>query len=173
MQWYRSAVIRMLLDGVRVEIPTNQPVIVLREADGERTLPIFIGNPEATAIVHAMQGIETPRPMTHDLLKRVLDHQEVKLRRVEITELHDRTFHAVLEIEHLGTVSRLDARPSDAIALAVRFGVDEVPIFADESVLAEAGIVPQPDADGEAVVADEQIEEFRSFLDQVSPEDFA
>ncbi len=163
----------MALEGVRVEIPTNQPVIVLREVDGERTLPIFIGNPEATSIVHAMQGIETPRPMTHDLLKMVFDRQAITLLRVEITELHDRTFHAELELEQAGVVSRLDVRPSDAIALLVRIGVDSVPIFADEAVLAEAGIVDDGSDPSAPELADEQIEEFRSFLDQVSPEDFA
>lgn len=163
----------MRLEGVRVEIPTNQPVIVLREADGDRTLPIFIGNPEATAIVHAMQGIDTPRPMTHDLLKTVLDHQSLQLRRVEITELHDRTFYATIEIERDGAISRLDARPSDAIALLVRVGVDAVPIYAAEAVLEEAGIVVEPTDEPAVEMGDEQIEEFRSFLDQVSPEDFA
>ena len=163
----------MRLEGVKVEIPTNQPVIVLREVDGDRTLPIFIGNPEATAIVHAMQGIDTPRPMTHDLIKTILDHQSLHVRRVEITELHDRTFYASIEIEHNGAVSRLDARPSDAIALLVRVGVDEVPIYAAETVLDEAGIVSEPAPVDGAQLGDEQIEEFRSFLDQVSPEDFA
>ena len=163
----------MRLEGVRVEIPTNQPVIVLREADGDRTLPIFIGNPEATAIVHAMQGIDTPRPMTHDLLKSVLDQQSLHVRRVEITELHDRTFYASIELEHNGAISRLDARPSDAIALLVRVGVDSVPIYAAEAVLDEAGIVAEPGDEVQPQLGDEQIEEFRSFLDQVSPEDFA
>ncbi len=163
----------MRLEGVRVEIPTNQPVIVLREADGDRTLPIFIGNPEATAIVHAMQGIDTPRPMTHDLLKNVLDLQAVRIRSVEITELHDRTFYASIEIERDGAISRLDARPSDAIALLVRVGVDEVPIYAAEAVLDEAGISGETALNEDVPLGDAQIEEFRSFLDQVSPEDFA
>ena len=92
----------MRLEGVKVEIPTNQPVIVLREVDGDRTLPIFIGNPEATAIVHAMQGIDTPRPMTHDLIKTILDHQSLHVRRVEITELHDRTFTPRLKSSTMG-----------------------------------------------------------------------
>ena len=165
--------IRVQLLGVRVEIPNNQPIVLLRESDGERSLPIFIGNPEATAIVHAMQGIETPRPMTHDLLKNVLELRSASLIRVEITELHERTFHARLALDIDGTVEHLDARPSDAIALAVRFGLDKVALFVDEAVLAEAGvIIDEPTSDG-LEVADEQIQEFRSFLDHVSPEDFA
>ncbi len=161
----------MQLLGVRVEIPSNQPIVLLREAEGERSLPIFIGNPEATAIVHAMQGIDPPRPMTHDLLKRVLDDQRVVVRRIDITDLQDRTFFAEVELDRDGTVSRIDARPSDAIALAVRFGADTVPIFADESVMAEAGVVIN-EQDPEHS-AEEQVEQFRSFLEQVSPEDFA
>src|SRR5262245_28335314 len=134
--------IRMQLVGVRVEIPTNQPIVLLREAEGERFLPIFIGSPEATAIVHALQGLEPPRPMTHDLFKRVLEQQRLQLRRVDITELHDGTFHAEIELQKPdGGSSRLDSRPSDAIALAVRFGAEEVGIYADEAVLEEAGVV--------------------------------
>lgn len=165
--------IRVELLGVRVEIPNNQPIVVLKELDGERSLPIFIGNPEATAIVHAMQGIETPRPMTHDLLKAVLDAQDTTLESVEITELHDRTFHARLCLRRAQEPLYLDARPSDALALAVRCGLDIVPILVDEAVLAEAGVFLDDDAEGAPLAADEQIEEFRSFLDQISPEDFA
>ncbi len=166
-----DGVIRMQLLGVRVEIPSNQPIVLLREVDGERSLPIFIGNPEATAIVHAMQGIDPPRPMTHDLLKRVLDDQRVVVRRIDITDLQDRTFFAEVELDRDGTVSRIDARPSDAIALAVRFGADTVPIFADESVMAEAGVVISEQEPEHS--AEEQVEQFRNFLEQVSPEDFA
>jgi bifunctional DNase/RNase len=159
-------VIRLSLIGVRVEVPTNQPIVLLREDDGTRFLPIFIGSPEATAIVYALQGMETPRPMTHDLFKTVLDGMAVKLDRVEITALHDGTFYAEIEFDRDGTKSRISSRPSDAIALAVRFGA-EVPIFADEAVLDEAGVLFEAEED------EEQIEQFREFLDQVTPEDFA
>jgi len=124
-------VIRLSLIGVRVEVPTNQPIVLLREEGGTRFLPIFIGSPEATAIVYALQGMETPRPMTHDLFKTVLDDLSVKVERVEITALHDGTFYAEIEFDKAGTKSRISSRPSDAIALAVRFGA-EVPIYADE-----------------------------------------
>jgi bifunctional DNase/RNase len=159
-------VIRLSLIGVRVEVPTNQPIVLLREESGPRFLPIFIGSPEATAIVYALQGLETPRPMTHDLFKSVLDDLAVRLERVEITELHDGTFYAEIELDREGTKTRISSRPSDAIALAVRFGAD-IPIFADENVLEEAGVLF--DADEE----EDQVEQFREFLDQVSPEDFA
>ena len=86
--------IRLSLIGVRVEVPTNQPIVLLREEGGTRFLPIFIGSPEATAIVYALQGMDTPRPMTHDLFKTVLDDLSVKLERVEITSLHEGTFYA-------------------------------------------------------------------------------
>jgi bifunctional DNase/RNase len=159
-------VIRLSLIGVRVEVPTNQPIVLLREESGARFLPIFIGSPEATAIVYALQGLETPRPMTHDLFKTVLDDQKVALSKVEITELHDGTFYAEIELDREGTTSRISSRPSDAIALAVRFGA-EVPIFADEAVLDEAGVLFETDEE------EHEVEQFREFLDSVSPEDFA
>jgi len=158
-------VIRLSLIGVRVEVPTNQPIVLLREDDGTRFLPIFIGQPEATAIVYALQGEETPRPMTHDLFKSVLDDLSVKLARVEITALHDGTFYAEIELDRDGTRTRISSRPSDAIALAVRFG--ETPIYADESVLDEAGVLFEADEE------EQEVEQFREFLDNVTPEDFA
>jgi len=160
-------VIQMSLVGVRVEVPTNQPIVLLREDDGQRYLPIFIGPPEATAIVYALQGMETPRPMTHDLFKSVLDELHIELQRVVITELHDGTFYAEIELGGNGSETRrISSRPSDALALAARYP-EPVPIFAAEAVLEEAGILFDQD-DEEA-----QIEEFRSFLDEVQPEDFA
>lgn len=162
--------IRVSLVGVRVEVPTNQPIVLLREEDGQRYLPIFIGPPEATAIVYALQGMDTPRPMTHDLLKTVLDDLTARLDRVEITELHDGTFYAEIELVRNGSSSRISSRPSDAIALAVRYS-DTVPIFVDEEVLDEAGVLFDADDDDEK--DERQIEQFREFLDQVAPEDFA
>jgi len=163
-------VIQVSLVGVRLEVPTNQPIVLLREQDGPRYLPIFIGPPEATAIVYALQGMDTPRPMTHDLLKTVLDDLTARLDRVEITELHDGTFYAEIELVRNGSSSRISSRPSDAIALAVRYS-DTVPIFVDEEVLDEAGVLFDADDDDEK--DERQIEQFREFLDQVAPEDFA
>ena len=158
--------IQMSLVGVRVEVPTNQPIVLLREEEGQRYLPIFIGPPEATAIVYALQGMETPRPMTHDLFKAVLDDLSVQLQRVVITELHDGTFFAEIELAGDGETRRISSRPSDALALAARYP-DSVPIFAAEAVLDEAGVLFDQDEE------ESQIEEFREFLNQVRPEDFA
>lgn len=158
--------IRLSLIGVRVEVPTNQPIVLLREEGGSRFLPIFIGSPEATAIVYALQGLETPRPMTHDLFKTVLDDLQVRLERVEITELSNGTFFAEIEFDKEGKKSRISSRPSDAIALAVRYGGD-IPIFADEAVLEEAGVLFESDEE------EQEVAQFREFLDRVTPEDFA
>jgi bifunctional DNase/RNase len=159
-------VIRLSLIGVRVEVPTNQPIVLLREEEGTRFLPIFIGSPEATAIVYALQGLATPRPLTHDLFKTVLDDLSVTLDRVEITKLHEGTFYAEIELDRGGAKSRISSRPSDAIALAVRFGAD-IPIFADEEVLDEAGVLFEADDE------EQEVAQFRQFLDEVTPEDFA
>jgi hypothetical protein len=160
-------VIRVKLVGVRVEVPSNQPIVLLREAEeGGRYLPIFIGAPEATAIVYALQGMTTPRPMTHDLFVTVLDEFALGLRQVSITALAEGTFYAELELVRGEEVVTVSSRPSDAIALAVRLG-DSVPIFVAEDVFAEAGVLFEEEQD------EDQIEEFRAFLDEISPEDFA
>jgi len=160
-------VIRVELVGVRVEQATNQPIVLLRELEtGGRHLPIFIGQPEATAIVYALQGIETQRPMTHDLVTTVWKELEIRLNQVNVTELRDGTFYAELELVQHGEVYRISSRPSDAIALAVR-QQEPVPIFADEAVLEEVGVVLEPDDE------EEQVAQFREFLDHVHPEDFA
>ncbi|MHB2023123.1 MAG: bifunctional nuclease family protein [Mycobacteriales bacterium] len=147
--------------GVRVELPSNQPIVLLKEVGGERYLPIWIGAVEATAIAFAQQGVKPARPLTHDLFKDVLDALGKGLRAVHITDLRDGVFYAELVFTDGPTVS---ARPSDAIALALRTGAA---IYAEESVLAEAGtpIAEEPEQESE-------VEKFREFLDQVSPEDF-
>ncbi|MCZ7531062.1 MAG: bifunctional nuclease family protein [Acidimicrobiia bacterium] len=158
--------IPLSLVGVRVEVPTNQPIVLLREEEGPRHLPIFIGPPEATAIVYALQGMETPRPMTHDLFTSVLGDLGATLDKVIITELQEGTFFAELELRRDGSSFRVSSRPSDAIALAVR-QADDVPIYAEDTVLDEAGV------EFESEDEDDQVEEFREFLDHVTPEDFA
>ena len=161
-----TGLIPMALMGVRVEVPTNQPIVLLREEGGARYLPIFIGPPEATAIVYALQGMDTPRPMTHDLFTTVLEESGVRLEQVEITELHDGTFYAEISLRRGEETLRISSRPSDAIALAVRMDHD-VPILAAAAVLDEAGVLFEEEAE------EPDIEEFREFLDQISPEDFA
>jgi uncharacterized protein len=155
--------IEMSLVGVRVELPTNQPIVLLREREGERFLPIWIGAMEATAIAFALQGIVTARPMTHDLLKNVLEDLSVQVQRIVITELKDGTFYAVIQMQQDGRAYEVSSRPSDAIALAVRVNV---PIFANEDVLTEASIVIRDDEE-------QEVEKFREFLENVNPEDFA
>jgi uncharacterized protein len=149
------------------ERPTRTPVVILRELTGQRRLlPIFIGTPEAQAIALSMQNIETPRPMTHDLLKNMLEELGAQVERIIVTELREGTFFAEIVVSAGGEVRSVSSRPSDAIALAVRIGS---PIFAEEEVLDEAGRVEQPDEEQ----AEQMVEEFRAFIDHVNPEDFA
>ncbi len=145
--------------GVRVELPSQQPIVLLKEAGGDRYLPIWIGAVEATAIAFAQQGVVTARPMTHDLLRDLLLALERPLQTVTISDLKDGVFYAELGFEGGLTVS---ARPSDAIALAMRTGAV---IRSEEAVLAEAGIaIPDEQED--------EVEKFREFLDTITPEDF-
>ena len=130
--------IEMELTGVRVELPTNQPIVLLRERGGERYLPIWIGAAEAAAIALSLQGVQTPRPMTHDLLKTILEDLAVQVQRIVVTELRESTYYATIHLERAGDTFEISSRPSDAIALAVRMSV---PIFAQEDVLAEASIL--------------------------------
>jgi len=162
-------VIELELVAVRVELPSNTPVLVLRELAGRRRqLAIFIGNPEATAIAFALEGVDTPRPLTHDLFCDVLDGLGTSLERVVITELRETTYYADLHLSSEDGPVTVSSRPSDAVALAVRTGC---PIFSEETVLDEAGFVEE--VDDEDVDDDEVVEEFRHFIDNVSPDDFA
>ncbi len=154
----------MSLIGVRVELPGNQPIVLLKERDGERYLPIWIGTSEATAIAFALQGVVTARPMTHDLMKNVLEELGVRVSRILITELREGTFYAIIEMARDGASYEISSRPSDAIALAVRLGA---PIFANEDVLGEASIIIREDEEQE-----QEVEKFREFLENVRPEDF-
>ncbi len=149
--------------GVRVELPTNTPILLLRERDGTRYLPIWIGTPEATAIALALEGIETARPLTHDLMKTLLDVLGADIERVDVTSLDQGTFFADLVIESDGEELTISSRPSDAIALATRAGA---PVFASRALLDEAGIEIHDDTE------EAEIERFREFLDDVTPEDF-
>ena len=145
--------------GVRVEMPSNQPIVLLREVEGDRDLPIWIGAAEATSIAYVQQGVVPPRPLTHDLLKDVVGAVGRTLAEVRITRLEEGVFYAELD---LGEGAVVSARPSDAIAVALRTGS---PILVDDGVLDEAGVVI-PDEE------EDEVERFREFLDQVTPEDF-
>jgi bifunctional DNase/RNase len=140
-------------------MPTNNPIVLLRERGGERYLPIWIGAPEATAIAYAQQGVEPPRPLTHDLMKNLLDALGHELTEVRIVALTDNIYFASLVID--GGVE-ISARSSDAIALALRTGSR---ILVEDSLLDEAGVAITPEEDDE-------VERFREFLDHVTPEDF-
>ncbi|HJS27666.1 MAG TPA: bifunctional nuclease family protein [Actinomycetota bacterium] len=160
--------IEMTVAGVRIEFPSNSPIVLLREAQGERFLPIWIGQSEAQAIAIGQQGLATPRPMTHDLLKNILDEISVQVTSISITELRDGVFHAVIGLQRNGSSYEISSRPSDAIALAVRLGCK---IFANEDVLEEASILIPPDGEGEQE-EEKQVQEFREFLENVTPDDF-
>lgn len=159
----------MELVGVRVDMPSNTPVMLLREVAGDRRLlAIMIGGPEAQAIAFALDGVETRRPLTHDLVVLLLEELGAQVERVVISAMRDDVYYADLVLRSGGDTHVVSARPSDAMALAVRIGS---PVYADEAVLAEAGYLDVPedidDEDDEDVV-----EEFKEFIDQVNPEDF-
>lgn len=162
--------IEMRIVGVRVELPNQQPILILTEIDGDRSLPIMIGTAEATAIALHLQAIRPPRPLTHDLFKDTLTALGRELDQVRVIDFREGTFYGELVFDGGLTVS---ARPSDAIAMAVRC---EVPVFVAEEVLDEVGIVLPAaghDEDGEPITDPEgEMERFREFLDSVSPEDF-
>ncbi|WP_298749266.1 bifunctional nuclease family protein [uncultured Serinicoccus sp.] len=145
--------------GVRVEMPNNSPIVLLRERDGQRYVPIWIGAPEATAIAYAQQGVEPPRPLTHDLMVTMIGALGRTLEEVRITGLQDGIFHAEL---HFDGETVLSARPSDAIALALR---SATPIRTTEELLDDVGVTM-------AVEEEDEVERFREFLDEVSAEDF-
>jgi bifunctional DNase/RNase len=151
------------LIGVRIELPTNQPIVLLREVGGVRYLPIWIGAGEATAIAFALEGVEPQRPLTHDLLKLSVEALDGEVDRVVVTELRDGIYYADLIFTRDGGEVTVSSRPSDAIALAARTGS---PIFVFPGVLDEAGVEIR-DEDEE-----DEVERFRSFLDSVSPDDF-
>jgi bifunctional DNase/RNase len=153
----------MNLVGVRIELPTNTPILLLKETSGTRYLPIWIGANEATAIALALEGVQPQRPLTHDLLKMVAETLGAKVDRVVVTNLEDGTFFADLVMTRNGEEVIVSSRPSDAIALAAR---TDAPLFAAPEVIDEAGVEIQLDGQ------EEEIERFREFLDDVVPEDF-
>lgn len=163
----------MELVGVRLELPANTPIVLLREQEGRRrVLPIYIGGPEAAAIAYALEGVESPRPLTHDLMKNVLDELGVHLVRVLVTDMVDHTYYAELHLQREGQLTTVSSRPSDSIALAVRTGS---PIFVNEHVVEEYA-QEQADEEDEAAEPEEEqeeiLEEFRDFIENVNPEDF-
>jgi bifunctional DNase/RNase len=157
--------IPMEVVGVRVEMPSNQPIVLLKEIDGSRFVPLWVGAVEATAIAFAQQGVEPPRPLTHDLMNNLLDLLDATLTAVHLTEIKDGIFFATMLVrDSSGGQLTISARPSDAIALAVRSHSN---ILATQELLDEVGIqIPQGDGENQ------EVEKFREFLDQINPEDF-
>lgn len=158
-----SDAIPMDLMGVRIEYPTNQPIVLLRETTGTRYLAIWIGVTEATAIAYALEGVTPQRPFTHDLLKLTTEALGASVGRVTVTQMKDAVYYADLVLTRDGSEVVISSRPSDAIALAARTGA---PLFATSEVLDDAGIEIR-DEDEE-----EEVERFREFLDEITPEDF-
>jgi len=154
--------IKMSLEGVRIELPSQKPIILLKEKEGNRYLPIWIGPFEASAIALEMSHIRTPRPMTHDLIINIIRNLKIKIDNIEISDLRDNTFYAIINIiNQENRLVKIDSRPSDAIATAVRSKCD---IYVEEKVLDSGGLVIQS--------IDEEVNKFRDFLDHIEPEDF-
>ena len=156
----------MVIYGVSFDMVGKQPIVLLKTIDGNKFLPIWIGHPEAAAILMKLQGATTPRPMTHDLVTDMLSQLEVKVARIAVTELRDNTFYALITVIVDGAEIEVDSRPSDAIALAVRAGA---PIYAADAVIEESAIEFETEGDAN----EEVVEEFKKFLDEVKPEDFS
>jgi bifunctional DNase/RNase len=159
----------MLIYGVSFDLVGKQPIVLLKTADGNKFLPIWIGHPEAAAILMKLQSQAPPRPMTHDLLTDMLEQLGAHVVRITVTELRENTFYAQITVTQDGTEIEVDSRPSDAIALAIR---SEAPIFAADRVIEESAIEFEgEDVDEEKLEA--EVAKFKHFLDEVTPEDFA
>jgi bifunctional DNase/RNase len=156
----------MVIYGVSFDLVGKQPIVLLKTTEGNRFLPIWIGQAEAAAILMKLQGQSTPRPLTHDLFTDTLGQLDAQLVRVCVTELRDNTFYATITVRQDGSELDIDSRPSDAIALAVR---SDAPIFADDSVIEESGI----EFEGDDVNEEDLVDEFKRFLDRVTPDEFA
>jgi uncharacterized protein len=163
--------VEMHLVAVRVELPSNTPILLLQETgEASRTLPIYIGTSEAQAIAYALQGVVTPRPMTHDLMKDMLEELGATVDCVVITELRERTFYAEVRLLLGGRQVSVSARPSDAVALAVRTSAT---IYAEDALVDAEGYVLHPEEPGEdAGDPDDLVSQFRDFIEGIRPEDF-
>jgi uncharacterized protein len=159
----------MHIYGVSFDLVGKQPIVLLKTAEGNKFLPIWIGHPEAAAILMKLQSQAPPRPMTHDLMSELLEQLEAQVVRITVTELRENTFYAQITVQQEGREIEIDSRPSDAIALAIR---SEAPIFAADRVIEESAIEFEgEDVDQEQLEA--EVAKFKHFLDEVTPEDFA
>lgn len=158
----KLTLIEMTLEGVRIEFPSQRPILLLKERAGDRYLPIWVGTFEASAIALELSNIKTPRPMTHDLIVNILTGINIKIESIEICDIRDNTFYAILNIKQArNKLIKIDSRPSDAIAIAVR---EKCSIFSTLDVLEKAGIKIQS--------IEEEIDKFKDFLEHVEPGDF-
>ena len=157
--------VEMKVEGLTLDPLTNMPIIILKDSTGQKALPIWVGIFEANAIALEIESITTPRPMTHDLLKNVVLSMQGEIKHILVNELKDNTFHAMIAVNYNGNILNIDSRPSDALALAVRF---ESPVFVEDAVIDENGIEFEKEDFGDEAIVDE----FKEFLDQVNPEDF-
>jgi uncharacterized protein len=155
----------MVIYGVSFDLVGKQPIVLLKTADGNKFLPIWIGHPEAAAILMKLQNATTPRPMTHDLVTEILGELEARVVRIAVTELRENTFYAQITVVRDGAEVEIDSRPSDAIALAIRA---DAPIFAADEVIEESAI----EFEGDEVDEEKIVSEFKSFLDEVTPDEF-
>jgi uncharacterized protein len=159
----------MHIYGVSFDLVGKQPIVLLKTAEGNKFLPIWIGHPEAAAILMKLQSQAPPRPMTHDLMSELLEQLEAQVVRITVTELRENTFYAQITVQQDGREIEIDSRPSDAIALAIRA---DAPIFAADRVIEESAIEFEgEDVDQEVLEA--EVAKFKNFLDEVTPEDFA
>ena len=156
----------MHISALAVDTLTKSPIVLLKEIDGERTLPIWIGLLEANAIAVELEGIQLARPMTHDLLKNILEIIDVQVERIEITELKNNTFYALIHIQYKEQAFTIDARPSDALALSLRVGA---PIFVAEEVI-ESSLRIEFQAEPED--KSEKGKAYQEILEKADPEDF-
>ena len=159
----------MILYGISFDVIGKQPIILLKTTDANKFLPIWIGHQEAAAILMKLQGTELPRPMTHDLMTSIISYLDAEVLRVTVTELRENTFYALLTLRLASGDVDVDSRPSDALALAVR---TNAPIFASEQLIEENAIEFDHDVEGSEEIAEEVVEKFREFLNNVAPEDF-
>lgn len=167
--------VEVRLSAVRVDLQSNTPVVLLQETEGaQRSLPIFIGPPEATAIALALQGITPPRPMTHDLMRDLLEALDARVTRIVVTEVRDQTYYAEIHLQVGARTLEISSRPSDAIALATR---TSSPLYVSDELMDAEGMMIDTEGDedesGDDSNPDELVGQFREFLEQVRPEDFS
>ena len=169
-----TEMVEVVIDSIRVSLMSQQRIVILREIDNERYLPIWIGTPEADSITIALQEVEVSRPLTHDLVKNIFNSLDARVLRVEVVALRDDTFYGNIVAEIDGRTVNIDSRPSDALALAVR---THVPILVTQSVMYTACIIPEEDMqEGEEDVLDapeagsERLSVFEDFLESISAE---